>query len=250
MEKYYYTIILLLCCSFIFAQDKKLEKSINKAIEANEVILEALKFQLSELKEEYNVLNDSVVRYSKRSFSLEITEDRLKKTLGSLSLKDIYSKKEEVREMLSRTKETQLTKTYSLILDMQESLNTIYDKQSNAEYEKYLNKMHPPLSRHKDEFNSLSAAIQDYRFVMFELARVFKLVDKMEYEDNAESIYAKLKESNETEFINDNIPYAVEVLKMYIDNHLTGPSETFGKIKRDLYNACPEAFSDFNTDPI
>lgn len=249
MEKCLYTIILLLCCSFSFAQDKKLEKNINKAIETNDAILEALKLQLSELKEEYNVLNDSVTRYSKRSFSPEITEDRLEKYLGSLSLKDIYSNKGEVRKMLSCAKETSLTKTYLLILNMQESLNTIYDKSSNTDYGKLLDNM-KPLNIHQDEFNSLSAAIQDYRFVMFELARVFKLVDKMEYEGNAKSIYAKLEESNETEFINDNIPYAVEVLKMYIDNHLTGGSEAFEKTKRDLYNACPEAFSEFNTDPI
>lgn len=83
---------------------------------------------------------------------------------------------------------------------------------------------------HHTGFDALASNVKDYNFVMFELSRVFDIVDKKNYS------YSTLLRNGETKFI-DNIPYAKKQLQDYIKY-----SKQRKAIRVKLKEACPEAF--------
>ena len=120
---------------------------------------------------------------------------------------------------------------YLKVLDMAASLDTIYDAKKNEGYCAGINGMKGKLYKlHHTGFDALASNVKDYNFVMFELSRVFDIVDKKNYS------YPTLHKNGETKFI-DNIPYAKRQLQDYID-----VSEQRKAIRVKLKEACPEAF--------
>ena len=241
--KYGLCLFLCLCCvaTGMYAQesDKEIQRS-------NQEMLRSLSKERAALLKQAEALRDSVERYSSRHFSLRITDAALEKKLKDLNFNGIYERRAEFRKMLERAENpsSPLVVTYGRILTMLESLHQVYDKATNVSYKKLLKEM-KPLKEHQAEFKVLSSAIQDYRFVMFELARVFKVIDEMKNMD-AKSIARKLKDDGETEYITTQFPYAYETLQMYI-NHQAGENSVkqgdFEKTMKELIEACPEAFS-------
>lgn len=129
---------------------------------------------------------------------------------------------------------------YLKVLDMAASLDTIYDAKQNEGYcEDIANIKKKKLlyQNHCKGFDALASKVKDYNFVMFELSRVFDIVDKNE-KYQKKCTYKTLLDSGETKFI-DNIPYAKRQLKDYIKDTPLNPRES---IKAKLKEACPEAF--------
>lgn len=132
---------------------------------------------------------------------------------------------------LTTKSKTNYADTYLKVLDMAASLDTIYDAKKNEGYCAGINGMKGKLYKlHHTGFDALASNVKDYNFVMFELSRVFDIVDKKNYS------YSTLLRNGETKFI-DNIPYATRQLKNYIKY-----SEQRKAIKGKLTDACPEAF--------
>lgn len=121
--------------------------------------------------------------------------------------------------------------TYLKVLDMAASLDTIYDAEKNKCYCEGIKGMKEKLYKiHQKGFDALVSNVKDYNFVMFELSRVFDIVDKKNYS------YSTLHKNGETKFI-DNIPYAKKQLQDYINDY-----KQRKVIRAKLKEACPEAF--------
>lgn len=128
--------------------------------------------------------------------------------------------------------------TYLKVLDMAASLDNIYDGTKNKKYREdiaYIKNKKMLYPKHHKGFDILASNVKDYNFVMFELSRVFDIVDKNE-KNRKKCTYANLHDSGETKFI-DNIPYAKRQLKDYIND-----SKQRKAIRVKLKEACPEAF--------
>ena len=122
---------------------------------------------------------------------------------------------------------------YLKVLNMAASLDNIYDGTKNKKYREdiaYITNKKLLYPKHHKGFGTLASNVKDYNFVMFELSRVFDIVDKKNYS------YPTLHKNGETKFI-DNIPYAKRQLQDYID-----VSEQRKAIRVKLKEACPEAF--------
>ena len=127
---------------------------------------------------------------------------------------------------------------YLKVLDMAASLDNIYDGTKNKKYREdiaYIKNKKLLYPKHHKGFDILASNVKDYNFVMFELSRVFDIVDKNE-KNRKKCTYANLHDSGETKFI-DNIPYAKRQLKDYIND-----SKQRKAIRVKLKEACPEAF--------
>lgn len=128
--------------------------------------------------------------------------------------------------------------TYLKVLDMAASLDNIYDGTKNKKYREditYIKNKKLLFPKHHKGFDILASNVKDYNFVMFELSRVFDIVDKNE-KNRKKCTYANLHDSGETKFI-DNVPYAKRQLKDYIND-----SKQRKAIRVKLKEACPEAF--------
>ena len=127
---------------------------------------------------------------------------------------------------------------YLKVLDMAASLDNIYDGTKNKKYREditYIKNKKLLFPKHHKGFDILASNVKDYNFVMFELSRVFDIVDKNE-KNRIKCTYANLHDSGETKFI-DNVPYAKRQLKDYIND-----SKQRKAIRVKLKEACPEAF--------
>ena len=127
---------------------------------------------------------------------------------------------------------------YLKVLDMAASLDNIYDGTKNKKYREdiaYIKNKKLLYPKHHKGFDILASNVKDYNFVMFELSRVFDIVDKNE-KNRKKCTYANLHDSGETKFI-DNIPYAKRQLKDYIND-----SKQRKAIRVKLKKACSEAF--------
>ena len=127
---------------------------------------------------------------------------------------------------------------YLKVLDMAASLDNIYDGTKNKKYREditYIKNKKLLYPKHHKGFDILASNVKDYNFVMFELSRVFDIVDKNE-KNRKKCTYANLHDSGETKFI-DNVPYAKRQLKDYIN-----ASKQRKAIRVKLKEACPEAF--------
>ena len=157
--------------------------------------------------------------------------EAIKKRLGSMTLQDVIND-QKLRKSLE-TNQSPLAQAYLTICRMGESLNKIYDKKSNEEFKASIDCVRSlVLERHKDEFEELASNINDYEFVMSELARVFRLVDKNG--DNA--TVDQLSQENELVYI-VKIPYAKNTLTDYIDKS--------NNARRELCEEITKVYPDF-----
>lgn len=189
--------------------------------------------QMENLENEKNCQDALIKKISERTFHLANAQEIEKKFLSHYEkLNDLIADSVNVRKFLNwLPSKTEYACAYSKVLDMAASLDTIYDAKKNEVYCAGINGMKGKLYKlHHTGFDALASNVKDYNFVMFELSRVFDIVDKKNYS------YPTLHKNGETKFI-DNIPYAKRQLKNYIKY-----SEQRKAIKGKLTEACPEAF--------
>lgn len=189
--------------------------------------------QMENLENEKNCQDALIKKISERTFHLANAQEIEKKFLSHYEkLNDLIADSVNVRKFLKwLPKKSDHADAYLKVLDMAASLDTIYDAKKNEGYCAGINGMKGKLYKlHHTGFDALASNVKDYNFVMFELSRVFDIVDKKNYS------YPTLHKNGETKFI-DNIPYAKKQLQDYID-----VSEQRKAIRVKLKEACPEAF--------
>lgn len=189
--------------------------------------------QMENLENEKNCQDALIKKISERTFHLANAQEIEKKFLSHYEkLNDLIADSVNVRKFLKwLPKKSDHADAYLKVLDMAASLDTIYDAKKNEGYCAGINGMKGKLYKlHHTGFDALASNVKDYNFVMFELSRVFDIVDKKNYS------YPTLHKNGETKFI-DNIPYAKRQLQDYID-----VSEQRKAIRVKLKEACPEAF--------
>ena len=189
--------------------------------------------QMENLENEKNCQDALIKKISERTFHLANAQEIEKKFLSHYEkLNDLIADSVNVRKFLKwLPKKSDHADAYLKVLDMAASLDTIYDAKKNEGYCAGINGMKGKLYKlHHTGFDALASNVKDYNFVMFELSRVFDIVDKKNYS------YSTLLRNGETKFI-DNIPYAKKQLQDYID-----VSEQRKAIRVKLKEACPEAF--------
>ncbi len=212
MKQILIVVLACLSCSIIYAQsDKKLKKQIDD-----------LTKQKTELEAELNSINTEIALIENRAFSRETPEQSMKRKLSFYRNIAELSKKMEKNLNSSSS----LVRSYSYIIAMYESVLKTggYDKVQNDLYKNQIEpvshqvqNLNPPHAEtFIESFEKLTTQIKDYRFTMFELVRVFDLVDEKSNKGmEADEIYSSLRADEETEFI-DKIPYTQELLRKYI----------------------------------
>ena len=189
--------------------------------------------QMENLENEKNCQDALIKKISERTFHLANAQEIEKKFLSHYEkLNDLIADSVNVRKFLKwLPKKSDHADAYLKVLDMAASLDTIYDAKKNEGYCAGINGMKGKLYKlHHTGFDALASNVKDYNFVMFELSRVFDIVDKKNYS------YPTLHKNGETKFI-DNIPYTKRQLKDYIND-----SKQRKAIRVKLKEACPEAF--------
>lgn len=245
MRRYIWIVALLMCCGDFYGQGKVSKKDMNRAAEVNKtVVIDSLKKRIDSLTVQYDRLKELLRKLETRSFNPTLSDAQLEKYLGAMSLEDIYHRRNEVREQLALAEEgSKWAPVYKEILDIRDRLGQLYNKETNKRDKETLdNPDFQPLENHKSSFEELRTAVNDYRFVMFELVRVKNIVDNMVKDTrDAEKIRSQLKKDNELVFI-EEVPFASTTIRNYIEYKTKREDEKLGNLVGDLQKACPEAF--------
>lgn len=233
-NKFWITLVFLMVTMGVQAQMTKSQyKNEKKSLE--KFIAEKQKDSLA-CENEKKRLDSLTTELSQHTFRLTNPQYVEEKFLSHYkSLKALIEDSTDVRDFFKwLPKKSNHTEAYLKVLDMAASLDTIYDAKKNEGYcnaEGIANIEKMLYQNHRKAFETLASNVKDYNFVMFELSRVFDIVD-----NKKGCSYTTLQKSGETKFI-DNIPYAKRQLQDYIK-----VSGQRGKIKAELKEACPEAF--------
>ena len=156
---------------------------------------------------------------------------------------DIFRKKPEYQNL-------PISKSYIALIKMYNSLSKKggYNQDENEAFKSELDtikaRVMSMIPKHQDtfiqSFDDLDNCIRNYRFAMFELARIFVLVKEKEKEGlETASIYNSLKEDEETDFV-DKIPYTQIALQTYCAR-----PDKRSEILSELKASCAEAFENF-----
>lgn len=175
------------------------------------------------LRDELDSLNVKISKIKDRSFTIEAPEQKVRKRLaycdGIKQLVDYYEKNREFKKSLDDSEEFSAYKTIVLMyLSLQKDGG--YKKDENDSFKSQLKTINQQLDnlklsdKFKADFEDMATKIKDYRFTMFELVRVFDLIDGNK--DEPAKIYSDLRRDGETEFI-DKIPFAKKLLENYLD---------------------------------
>lgn len=230
-SKFLITLVFFMFTMSVQAQMKKKQYNLKK--DSLEKCIVKKLTQMENLENEKNCQDALIKKISERTFHLANAQEIEKKFLSHYEkLNDLIADSVNVRKFLKwLPKKSDHADAYLKVLDMAASLDTIYDAKKNEGYCAGINGMKGKLYKlHHTGFDALASNVKDYNFVMFELSRVFDIVDKKNYS------YPTLHKNGETKFI-DNIPYAKKQLQDYID-----VSEQRKAIRVKLKEACPEAF--------
>ena len=230
-SKFLITLVFFMFTMSVQAQMKKKQYNLKK--DSLEKCIVKKLTQMENLENEKNCQDALIKKISERTFHLANAQEIEKKFLSHYEkLNDLIADSVNVRKFLKwLPKKSDHADAYLKVLDMAASLDTIYDAKKNEGYCAGINGMTGKLYKlHHTGFDALASNVKDYNFVMFELSRVFDIVDKKNYS------YPTLHKNGETKFI-DNIPYAKRQLKDYIND-----SKQRKAIRVKLKEACPEAF--------
>ena len=238
MNKILILLFAILCSLCMNAQNKS---DFEKAIKNYNT-------QIPQLEKKYESIKANNARISKRSFVTETPDQSLRRRLAYY--KDIKEMAE--RNIFKRTEYQNLpiSKSYISLIKMYNSLSKKggYNQDENEDFKNELDtiKVHvlDPLTKHQDSFiqsfDDLDNCIRNYRFAMFELARIFVLVEEKEKEGlKPEVIYTSLQDDEETSFV-DQIPYTQIALQTYCAR-----PDKRSDILRKLKASCAEAFKNF-----
>ena len=230
-SKFLITLVFFMFTMSVQAQMKKKQYNLKK--DSLEKCIVKKLTQMENLENEKNCQDALIKKISERTFHLANAQEIEKKFLSHYEkLNDLIADSVNVRKFLKwLPKKSDHADAYLKVLDMAASLDTIYDAKKNEGYCAGINGMKGKLYKlHHTGFDALASNVKDYNFVMFELSRVFDIVDKKNYS------YPTLHKNGETKFI-DNIPYAKRQLRDYIND-----SKQRKAIRVKLKEACPEAF--------
>ena len=230
-SKFLITLVFFMFTMSVQAQMKKKQYNLKK--DSLEKCIVKKLTQMENLENEKNCQDALIKKISERTFHLANAQEIEKKFLSHYEkLNDLIADSVNVRKFLKwLPKKSDHADAYLKVLDMAASLDTIYDAKKNEGYCAGINGMKGKLYKlHHTGFDALASNVKDYNFVMFELSRVFDIVDKKNYS------YPTLHKNGETKFI-DNIPYAKRQLKDYIND-----SKQRKAIRVKFKEACPEAF--------
>ena len=235
-------LILLIAVSCSLGMNAQSKKDLEKAIAS-------LKKQKAELNAQYQALQSSNAKIVNRKFVTESPEQSLRnrlafyKNIMEMAKNDIFKKKPEYQNV-------SFAKSYISLIRMYNSLGKTggYKQEENEAFKSELDaikvhvlSMNP---KHKDSFiqsfDDLDNCIRNYRFAMFELARIFVLVKEKEKEGlETARIYNSLQDDEETDFV-DKIPYTQNALQIYCAR-----PDKRSEILRELKASCAEAFENF-----
>ena len=193
---------------------------------------------------ERDSLKALVDKFSRRKFSVRMDEASVQQYLGTMTLSSLYENREEVMEQIADLENIDIVEDYKAIIEMIGHLEVAYNRDTNDKDKNSLNEI-TVLEVHKKEFEALSVSIKEYRFVMYELSRVFRIIDKMTNVKDHEAALEALRKNGDLDYIYANMTYAHKVLKEYLDFRFSKIPTDFDTQKNELYNACPEAFPQF-----
>lgn len=204
--------------------------------------------KIPQLEKKYESIKANNARISKRNFVTETPEQSLRRRLAYY--KDI--KEMEEGNIFTEYQNLPISKSYISLIKMYISLSKKggYNQEENEAFKSELDSIEvhvlSMIPKHEDtfiqSFYDLDNCIRNYRFAMFELARLFDLAKEKEESEKMEraELYKSLQEDEETDFV-DKIPYTREVLI----NYTKGDNSTRAGIIKVLKNSCKEAFKNF-----
>lgn len=204
-------VAFVLSCDFLNAQDfKAATKNLNKTKE--------------ELVTQLKQINAVIAKIENRSFKREEPERLFRALLAGY--KDVESLADDVNNLEQYKDLKKLYSTYATIISMYNVLqkNGGYDATQNTDHKTCIKSLREEIANlnpaHKESFirsfDEVAALIEDYEFTMYELFRVFDLVDDLSKEGKGYmEIGSKLSDDGETEYIN-KINYTKYLLYTYI----------------------------------
>lgn len=241
MRKFAYIILALTFYINVSAQTNS--EYIDTCIRIQQILRS--KFETHE--HERDSLKSIVDKFSRRKFSFQMDESSVPEYLGSMTLASIYENRNMVMEELEHLENVDLVDDYKQIIEMIGHLEVVYNRETNDKDKTSLNEI-TVLDVHKKEFEALSLSIKEYRYVMYELSRIFRIIDKMSNVKDADVALETLRKNGDLDYIYANMPYVHKVLREYIDVRCSKIPTNFDNRKRELYASCPEVFPQFKSE--
>lgn len=235
--------------------DKKTSKAINDANSNIGVVLSYLQEHDKNLDAELlkeNAVNQKckarVENFKNRKIqSVQDSEFNIEEYLMEFpSLGYLLRDKDEVTEKLSSHNNNEYAISYLLIIEMDNSLDNVYDEETNSNFLKQAERGLKLIDGHSDDFNILLSKVKDFRFGMYELGRLFEVIDETGYQGNSNAL-AKREDVPEDVL---KIPFINRTLNNYIKYKKSGMNPRYmSKDEREaLYNALPDAFPMLKND--
>lgn len=234
--------------------DKKTSKAINDANSNIGIVLSYLQEQDNKLEAELLRANSTNQKYETRlenfknrrvsSFTSE-KFDVEEYLLQFSSLDELLENKNEVVEKLRPLVNNDFAESYLLIIDMANSLEILYNENSNKDLLNRASKNLKLIDDHCDDYSTLLSKVKDYRFGMYELGRLFEIIDESDYNGSAANL-AKKEDVSEDVI---KIPFINKTLNNYIKfkkykNSRYMPIED----RKALFKALPDAFPMLKND--
>lgn len=226
MKKCFALIVVMLCCGVtVHAQKPDMKGAVDKL----NVIIELLRENSTKVDSIFRSNKEKLDRAISRNknFSPSNGEEGIKRLLNDYDDLEKLLSNPDLKVKLEKYTNSALAQTYVQLFIIRESLTVAYDEQTNEAYKKELSSLKGQvLKPHEEGFEALTVKIEDFRFAVSELLRVFKLVDKMGADPQ---ILNKLLKYGELEYI-DNADFTEDKIRDYIDS---SPANR-DKIKKEI----------------
>lgn len=227
----------LMCSLGSFAQDNKKVKQ--KTVDAlstdiKKNAIDPIDNEIQSLQDKIDAIKLQIEQIKNRKFTSRSGCVNIQELLsGYETLSDIYDDRDQLREVLE-SDESDMAQTYLLAIDMRESLEKVYNEDTNTRLVERSSACQTVLPRHKEAFDELVMFVNDYNYYMFELARLFVAADEDNYKTNAMVLTVR----EDAPYLM-YVPYTKKVLMEYIRKGGVLPLT----YKLDLKRGCPDAFS-------
>lgn len=248
MKKILFALTLCFIASTVCLAQSQYEKlSLNK-----------LNKLMKEKNDSLEMLKGSIARINERSFVEETPEDAFKKEVVSYSsVEDMVRDYRKMNNLKRKYANLNLCQLYSDLIAIclstmpapkqHGTLGGCYEKEQNDRYKNQIVIIKKEILKFVPEHNenfrqsldNLEESLNDYRFAMFELARVINLVNEKAKTLEGPAILSQLKTDEETEFV-DKIPFTRDQLQKYVKSNV---EQRITQIAY-LNSMCPEAFKD------
>lgn len=239
-------ITLLVSLSSI-AQTKKInQKSIdalntslqNSVLSTLNADIQQLQNEIDDIKNKISKIENRGKKQSVPTISAAQLNDYLNKFQTLSSLLRTEAKDNSVSAMLSKAEKSDIVDAYKLIIELNNSLSTIYDANINKALLERAENMSEPLRKHQREVDPLISKVKNYKFVMFELGDLLSEIKDYELTEDAETAARNLAQEYDVKRVLD-YNFTNEILIKFISGELTEDE------KHALYEACPSAFPIF-----